>query len=404
LSAPKKGKDLSALKARLAKKAAESEGEAPAAAGADTPPPGEAAAAVPAPGEVQKPAIADIPAPGEVKKPIDIPAPGEVSKPADVPAPAAPAQRSMDIADDPMSGGSAFDPSAGLIEDVGGEIKSGGGIGLPLFAGLVGILVGAGLGWMAHKASDSRSRVDSARKKAATIEERVNKIEETRARIAMKVGEAQDALSAKEPEKAVEALSGLEPTFIELGDLFGWQMAAMDPVVIKKIFDLAEDNNSLQLDVGILKGWVAQNSEILAGRTVGPSSFVVIGSPGSPAVLAEYVAAICDDVPDPLPEDFKADSLKKCEGDAIISAKNYMVRTSIGGQVSFVPGEQAMFLIPDGQIYTYAIGATPDANAKAYFDLRMGRLNEILASMVKTKDEALEGIGNYTKDPKVDGG
>ncbi|MFO7566683.1 MAG: hypothetical protein R6X02_28830 [Enhygromyxa sp.] len=372
---------------------------------------------MPAPGEVQKPAVADIPAPGEVKKPVDIPAPGEVSKPADIPAPGevskpapAPAPAAFeapkqgDIADDPMSGGMAFDPNAGLIDDVGGEIKSGGGIGLPLFAGVIGIVIGAGLGWMGHKATDSRSRVEAARKKAATIEARVNEVEETRATIAMKIGEAQDALQAKEPEKAVEAFSGLDPTFAELGDLFGWQMAAMDPAVIKAIFQLAEANNSLQLDVGILKGWVANNSEILAGRTTGPSSFVVIRGPNGGAVLSEYVAAVCDDIPDPLPEDFKLDSLKKCEGDSIFSAKSFMVRMAIGGDVSLVPGEQAMFLIPDGPIYTYAIGATPEANAKAYFDLRMGRLNDVLANMVKLKDEALEGIGNYTNDPKVDGG
>src|SRR5690606_21190672 len=97
----------------------------------------------------------------------------------------------------------------------------------------------------------------------------------------------------------------------------------------------------------------------------------------------------------------KPDSLKKCENDDILSAKTYMVRTAIGGEISMVPGEQAMFLLPDGPIYTYAIGATPDANAKAYFDIRIGRLNEVLANMVKLKDEALEGIGNYTNDPKV---
>ncbi|HLT35025.1 MAG TPA: hypothetical protein VK034_02040, partial [Enhygromyxa sp.] len=386
------------------------------AAAADLPPPGEAAAAVPAPGEVQKPAMADIPAPGEVKKPIDIPAPGEVSKPADIPAPGevrapaptyaepAVAPKRDHIADDPMSGGSAFDPNAGLIDDVGGEIKSGGGIGLPIFAGVIGILVGVGLGWMAHKSTDSRSRVDAAKKKAAVIEAKVNSVEETRATIAMRVGEAQDALAAKEAEKAVEALSGLEPTFVELGDLFGWQMAAMDPTVIKNIFDLAEANNSLQLDVGILKGWVAANSEILAGRTGGPSSFVVIRSPSGGAILAEYVSAICADIPDPLPEGFDPNTLEKCEGDEILSAKAFLVRTAIGGETSIVPGDQAMMLIPDGPIYTYAIGATPDANAKAYFDIRMGRINEVLANMVKLKDEALEGIGNYTKDPPVDGG
>ncbi len=423
MSAPKKGKDLSALKARLAKKAAEAEGgDSPAAAApppADVPAPAAAAAAVPPPGEVQKPAApaADIPAPGEVKKPADIPAPGEVSRPVDIPAPGevrapepAPAPVGFgapppqgDIADDPLSGGVAFDPNAGLIDDVGGEIKPRGGGGLPIFAGIVGIIVGVGLGWMAHRMTDGKSRVEAARAKAKTIQEKVEEIEQTRASIAMKVGEASDALQAKEPDKAVEALDSLEPTFAELGELFGWQMAAMDPTIIKSIFDLAEANNSLQVDVGILKGWVANNKEILAGRTKGPSSFVVIQSPKGGSILAEYVAAICEDIPEELPEDFKPENLEKCEGEDIIKANAYMVRTEIGGEASLVPGTQAMLLIPDGQIYTYAIGATPDANAKVYFDIHMGRINEVLANMVKLKDTALQGISNYTDDPPVNG-
>ena len=418
MSAPKKGKDLSALKARLAKKAAESEGDSPEAAAppaADVPAPAPAAAAVPAPGEVQKPAtpVADIPAPGEVKKPVDIPAPGEVSKPVDIPAPgevsvpapapvaAAPAAAAGgDIASDPMSGGVAFDPNAGLIDDVGGDIKPKGGAGLPIFAGIIGIVVGAGLGWMGHRMTDGKSRVESAKAKAATIQAKVEEVETNRATIAMKVGEASDALQAKEADKAVEALAGLEPTFVELGDLFGWQMAAMDPVVIKQIFDLAEANNSLQLDVGILKGWVGANKDILAGRTTGPSSFVVIRGPQG-GVLAEYVSAICDEIPEEIPEGFAP---KKCEGDQFMEAKGYMVRDELGGELKMVTTEQAMFLLPSGPIYTYAIGATPEANAKAYFDIRMGRINEVLANMVKLKDEALAGIGNYTNDPPVNGG
>jgi hypothetical protein len=413
LSAPKKGKDLSALKARLAKKAAAaSEGspEAPA-----VPAPGEVKADVPAPGEVAKPA-ADIPAPGEVRKPDDIPAPGEVKKPIDIPAPgevrqpepepAAPAaaQPKGDIAADPMSGGVAFDPDAGLIDDVGGEIKGRGGAGLAIFAGLVGILVGAGLGWMGHKASDSNSRKASALKKADTIAAKVAEIEETRSKIALKIGEAQDALEAKEGDKAVAALSELEPTYVELGDLFGWQMAAMDPSVVKSIFDLAEANNALQLDVGILKGWVGANKEILAKRAQGPSSFVVIASPQGGSVLAEYVSAICDEIPVEPPEDFKPESLKKCEGEEIMKANAYMVRTEIGGNVSMVPSNQGFFLNPAGPMYTYAIGANPEANAKAYFDIRMGKLKDTMDAMVKLKDDAQAGISNYTDDPPVDGG
>ncbi|EDM77548.1 hypothetical protein PPSIR1_09600 [Plesiocystis pacifica SIR-1] len=384
------------------------------------PAPGEVkqpAADIPAPGEV-KPPVADIPAPGEVSKPADIPAPGEVSKPADIPAPgevAAPAAAAPapepepqgDIAEDPFSGGVSFDPNAGIIDDVGGEIKPKGGVGLPIFAAVIGIVVGMGLGWMAHKANDGGMRFDAAIAKAKTIEEKINEIEKTRALIALKIGDAEEALTAKKGDDAVAALDELEPTFIELGDIFGWQMAAMDPAVVKKIFDLAEANNSMQIDVGILKGWVTQYKDVLTERISGPSSYVVIANPqAGGSVLAEYVAAICEDIPDPRPEDFKPDSLKKCdkEKDDILKAKAYLVRTEIGGETRLVPGGQAFYLTPTGAMYNYAIGQSPNANAKGYFDLRMGKLKGELDAMVKLKDGALEGVANYTKNPNLDGG
>ena len=419
MSAPKKGKDLSALKARLAKKAAAADGGAPAPAPA-VPAPGEVQAAVPAPGEVKppaadipapgevKPPAADIPAPGEVKAPVDIPAPGEVLQPQPEPAPAPVAAapepaKKQDIADDPMSGGVAFDPDAGLIDDVGGEIKPRGGAGLPLFAGLVGVLVGAGLGWMGHKATDANTRVEAARKKADSISKKVTEIEENRARISLKVGEAQDAIEAKDGDKAVAALGELEATFVELGDVFGWQMAAMDPTVIKSIFDLTEASNRLQINLSILQAGVNSNKDILAGKVSGPKSFVVIQSPNGGSVLAEYVSGICDEIPEELPEGFNPDSLKKCEGEAILKANAYMVRTAIGGEVSMVPSTQAWFLNPGGPMYLYAIGASPDANAKAIFDLNMSQLKDNMDSMVKLKDQAIEGISNYTDDPPVNG-
>jgi hypothetical protein len=399
LSAPKKGKDLSALKARLAKKAAAGEGEE----GAEMPSPGEAAADIPSPGEVARPA-ADIPAPGEVRKPIDIPAPGEVYvPPAPAPAPVAAPAKPKDLGGDPMSGGAAFNPDVGLIDDNVGDIKSKSGIGLPIFAGLIGILVGAGLGWMAHKTSDLNSRKDAAIKKAETIQAKVNEIEEIRSRIALKVGEAKDNLEAKEGEKAVEVLDELEPTFVELGDLFGWQMGSMSPDVIKAIFELAEANNSLQIDVGIIKGWIANNKEILAQRAVGPSAFVVVANPSGGAILAEYVSGICDEIPEEPPEDFNPETLKKCEGEEILNAKGYMVRTEIGGPSSFVPAGQGFFLNPAGAMYMYAIGTSPDQNAKSFFDLRMGQLADRMDAMVKLKDDALNGISLYTGDPPVSG-
>jgi hypothetical protein len=324
--------------------------------------------------------------------------------PQPAPAPAPVAAKPKDLGGDPMSGGAAFDPNAGLFDDNVGEIKSKSGIGLPIFAGLIGIAVGAGLGWMAHKTTDLNARKEAAVKKAETIQAKVEEIETNRSRIALKIGEAKDNLEAKEGDKAVEVLSELEPTFTELGDLFGWQMGSMNAEVIKAIFELAEANNSLQLDVGIIKGWIAANKEILAQRAVGPSAFVVVVDPnGGGAVLAEYVSGICDEIPEEPPEDFNPETLKKCEGEEILNAKGYMVRTEIGGAPAMVPAGQGFLLNPVGPMYMYAIGTNPEANAKAYFDIRMSQLMGTMDAMVKLKDDAIAGISNYTGDPPVSG-
>ncbi len=419
MSAPKKGKDLSALKARLAKKAAKPSPEAAIPAPGEVAAPGEAAvpvpgeAAVPAPGEASVPATAavsapgtapEIPAPGEVSIPapgeVSVPAPGEAlaPEPAAAPAPA----RQADIGGDPFSGGSSFDPNAGLIDDVG-EIKSGAGLGLPIFAALVGIVIGGGLGWMGHKASDSGKRHSSAIAKAGAIEEKINEIEKNRALTALKFGDAEEAIKTKDADKAVAALDELEPTFIELSDIFGWQMASMDPKVVKNIFDLAEANNSMQLDIGILKQLLGQNKEILVGRIKGPTAFVVVLNPQGGSLLTEYVNAICEEMPDPVPEGFSVSSLKKCEGEEILNAKAYTVRMELGGEATMIPATQSFYLTPAGAMYNYAIGQNPSANAKGYFDHHMGVLKASLDGMVKTKDKALEGIANYTKNPNVDG-
>lgn len=414
MSAPKKGKDLSALKARLAKKAAAGEGGDDGAA--EVPAPGDVAAAVPAPGEVAKP-VADIPAPGEVKRP-DIPAPGEVKKPIDIPAPGqvlapepapAPAPAPVaaapkrDIAEDPMSGGVAFDPSAGLIDDVGGEIKGRSNIGLPLFAGLAGVVVGIGLGFMLHKTTDLNSRKGAAISKAEKISAKVAEIEENRSRIALAVGEAKDAIEAKDGNKAVEVLSGLEPKYVEIGELFGWQMAAMNEGVIKNIFDLAEANNRLQLDLQFAAAWTTANKDILAKTVSAPAGYVVVANPGGGVILAEYVSAICDEIPEEPPEDFNPETLKKCEGDDILNAKAYMVRTEVGGPVSMAPPGQAFYLNPVGGMYTYAIAATAEGTEKQYFDIRLAMLTENMDKMAKMSQEAADGIGNYTNDPPVSG-
>lgn len=411
MSEAKKGKDLSALKARLAKKAAAGDGPEDAA------PPPEAAAAVvaaeiqaaaaeiPAPGEVRPP-MPDIPAPGEVRKPVDIPAPGEVRRPDPVPvaAPVAakPAPRES-VSEDLFSGGRAFDPNAGVIEDVG-DVKPRSNIGLPLFAGLMGLVVGLGLGWMGHKVTDSNARVGSAKAKADEIVKKVEAIEQERGRIALKVGDAEEALNAKDGAKLATALGEINGEPIEIAELFGWQLASMDPEAVKAFMRLANGYNAMLFQAELLKALALAKADVLTAQVGGPTSYLLVKTPeGTQAVLAEKVGAICEELPEPegdTPPDYS--KLKRCgEGEAA-GATAFEVRTELKGETSIVKADQAMVLVPNA-IYTFAIGTNPNQAIVDEVMFRMAGLKKFADDLKRNSDKALEGAQALSSNPQVDG-
>jgi hypothetical protein len=413
LSEAKKGKDLSALKARLAKKAAAGDGPEDAAA------PPEAAAVVaaeiqaaavaeiPAPGEVRPP-MPDIPAPGEVRKPVDIPAPGEVRKPDPAPvavaAPVAakPAPREA-LGEDLFSGGRAFDPNAGVIEDVG-DIKPRSNLGLPMFAGVIGLVVGLGLGWMGHKVTDSNARVASAKAKADEIKAKVKLIEDERARVALKIGDAESALGEKSGEKLAAALGELNGEPIEIAELFGWQLASMDPEAVKAFLKLANGYNAMLFQAELLKALALAKTEVLTAQVGGPTTYILVKTPeGTQAVLAEKVSAICEEIPEPegeTPPDYA--KLKRCgEGEAA-GATAYEVRTELGGATSVVKADQVMVLVPN-PIYSFAIGTNPDKAIVDEVMFRMGSLKKFADDLKRSSDKAAEGAEALSSDPQVDG-
>jgi hypothetical protein len=409
LSEPKKGKDLSALKARLAKKAATGDGpdDAPAppeaAAAIDVPPPGEVRAAVaniPAPGEV-RPAMPDIPAPGEVRKPFDIPAPGEVRRPDPAPV-AAPAGRDA-ISEDLFSGGRAFDPNAGVIDDVG-EIKARSNMGLPIFAGLIGIVVGLGLGWMGHKVIDSTARVNSAKAKGAEIAERVASIEEARAKVALKIGDAEEAIIAKDGAKMSEALLELNDEPVDVADLFGWQMATMDPEAVKAFLRLANGYNSMIFQAGFIKAIAETKKEVLTAQVGGPASYVTVRmSEGNQVVMAENVSAVCAEIPEAVegaePVDYS--KLERCKDD-ISGATAFEIRTEPGGPTSYAAADSVSLLVPNG-IYTFAIGTNPDKIVVEDVMFRIGTLKKLADDLKRSSEKAAEGAAGLSDDPQVDG-
>jgi hypothetical protein len=377
LSAPKKGKDLSALKARLAKKAK---------------PAGEEAAPVPAPGEViEQPAA---PPPSEVETqaaPAEVPPPGEVAAaPAPEPAaaPAAPKEET------PFGGGASFDPSAGIIDDAGVDVKPRKNTGLTILVALGGIAFGTAIGWLAQKGVDTSARVESAKAKGGEMFQEVSRLKDVRAKISMGMEDVKKA-TAEDPKKGAEALTALltenfggdQPTEDKL---FGWQLASMHPRSINAIFSFYTRYTVLQMALVDLASHMQANAAVLA-ENAGPARFAVINK-NTGAVLVEYVKPICN-----LEE--KAPCAEGKEGEAV----GYEIRETLGGPTAVVPTEQATPLLPEGPMFKYAFGDKPERNASIKYARLMSAVESQLEEMSKVEKRALSSLEAYVGDPTVDG-
>lgn len=402
MSAPKKGKDLSALKARLAKKAAQaSGGDEPAAAPAETsasPSQDAPAAAEAAPEPTPEPEAAapvaeEAAAPAAEPEPEAAPAAAEPT-PAPVeesPVAAAPAQSTGGA---PFGGGAAFDPNDGLINDGLGDVapkKSGGLLAVVAAAALA---VGGLGGYLAGTASGKSKLIESGKKKGRDMAGEVQRLDETRKRIALQLKDASSAL-AKDPKKGAEALTkvltdNVSSKYPKVEKLFGWQLAALDGAAIKRVFALYKDANDLTLDMGTLAAFVNQNAKVLTEGANGPSTFAIMTNKKG-AVMVEVVRLLCD-----------LEKKTPCGKGEASKAQGYEIRETLGGPTAVVGSDKAQLLLPDGPIYRYAIGETPQNNARQEFGRLFRKVNKRLEKMNKDGKKALEAVQQFTDNPNID--
>ena len=400
----KPGTDLAALKARLAKKTGK--------AAPSVPPPGQPAEPpaqdVPPPGQASEPAPAaeDVPPPGHVAEaesaaPVDVPPPGHVAEPpppADVPPPghvAEPPPEPAPAQDEPFGGGTAFDPSAGVI-DVGGDITAKSNRGLMAVVAVAGIGFGAMVGYLLHQISSKKEFVEVGRKKGAEMHAEVKQVADARKTVALQIKDIK-ALAQQDPKKAAAQIQSLLAETFEkhpkVDTLFGWQLAAVHPTGVKKVFDLYEDANGLKSDLMYLAGFLEQYGDAI--KSGGPAMFGVFANEKG-AKLVELVQPLCD-----------LETKKPCEGKQAAKAVGYLVRESIGAEPVPVPrgvgDKQVVPLVPDGQIFNYAIGMEPNKNAKVVFNSLMRRIDARLENMAKAEKIALTALKNYAENPTVDG-
>jgi len=404
LTPPKKpGTDLSALKARLAKKAAGDAAPAPAAPkpSAGIPAPGQAPpkpkANIPAPGQAPAPKPkADIPAPGQVqaKPKIDIPAPGEVSKPQPAAAPA-PAPAQPKAAGDAFAGGvSGFDPNEGLIADVGGDFPTKSNKGIVVIAAVAALLFGVGLGWIGNTISSKGTLVESGKKKGADMLSEVQQVADLRKKISLKMEDLAKKMATDPKAGAAELKELNESTFEQhpkIDSLFGWQLAAVHKAGIIKTFELYEEANGLKTDLSYLATFVENYSDALKEGS-GPRVFAIKFEKGN-AIIVARVGAICGEA--------------ACEAGSEGSATALQIIDKVGGEpVTAAIGTedgQVMPVSPSGGMYGYIIGLKPENNASAVFGSLLKRVQERLEAMNTAESRALKALKNYSDDPDVDG-
>lgn len=411
MNAPKKpGTDLSALKARLAKKdagaAAPPAAAEPAAAAAPKGPPARPAikkppapADLPGPGET---APIDIPPPGEVAAPVDIPPPGEVAPPpqpvAAAPVAAAAPDRRKAIDDGTPFGTSvgSFDPNAGLIGGADlGDVPSKGNRGIVIMAAVGALAFGVALGWIGNSITSKGEIKAVAMRKGGDMYNEAAKVSDMRKGISLKIDELQKQVAA-DPAKGADELVNLLKTNFEkspkVDDLFGWQLAGIGPEGIRRTFDLYEEANGLKLDLGYLAGFVTANAGALKDNG-GPRLLAIKFKKDGSAVLVERGEPVCGEEACPDGKD----------GDAT----GYQIREAVNQEFAVAQkgtGEgQVLPLSADTQIYQYIVGQNPENNAKAVAASLFAKVKARLEEMSKAENRALKALKSYSEDPNIDG-
>ena len=401
MSSPKKpGTDLSALKAKLAKKGPEQAAPAapaPAAAAPAAPAPA-AKADIPAPGEkAAPPPKPDVPAPGKAAPAIDLPAPGEVRKAAPAPAPAAAAPapaKPAGPAGAAFGGGASFDPNDGLIADVGGDLPSRGNKGIVVMAAVGALVFGIAIGWIGNNITSKGALVAVGKAKGADMLKEVQAVSDMRKSISLAMEEIPKKIEA-DPKAGAQAIKDLNAANFEkapkVDNLFGWQLAAVHPVGIKKVFELYEEANGLRTDLAFLANFVDSYAAALKEGS-GPRRFAVKFAKGGKALLVAVEGGVCGDSPCDL-------------GDKGLTGLS--IRETVNGEPASVglgtdEGE-AVLVDAEGQMYGYVIGLRPENYAASAYAGLFGRVKGRLEEMATAEKRALKALANYSENPDVDG-
>lgn len=314
---------------------------------------------------------------------------------------ASPAPAMRPDPDDPFGGGAgSFDPTEGLLD--AGDVQPRGSKGLVVFAALLAAVVGGIAGWQGRSILEKNDKKEIASNKGEQMVSEVQQVADVRKGVSLAMEDLEKKI-ATDPAAASDEISSLLAEEFDkhpkIDALFGWQLASITPQGVKRTFDLYDEANRLQLDLGYLARFLQENADALEGAG-GPTLFAVVFK-GDSVQMVEAIAPLCGESAE------NPEGLKPCEGSSSSNAVAYQVRTSIGGEPVVVPRGtekgQAMLLVPEGQIYNYAVGLEPAKNA---MKMRIGMVERVkarLEAMAKAEKVALEALQKYAEDPNVDG-
>ncbi len=378
MAAPNKpGKDLSALKAKLAKKADDAAAPAPATAAE----PAEQAAA---PAEYADEAPQAAPS---YEAPQAASAPSYEAEPAQVAA--APVAAAAPAAREEMpfsASGAAFDPNEGLIAD-GGEIKARSNVGIVIAAAIAAFAGGIGVGSLWNTASSTQAKLAGAKKWAEERAPEIEKIKSARVKIATGL-EAATAQIGQDPAKASEAFAALTASAAEIGrvdPLFSPHMGSMPKGPLSSVFNLFEEANAVQFRLNLMKNYVDIFGKAVAAdanKITGPFAIVV---DGKSAKLVQITGVVCGEDPT---------AGTACEAGKEQEATGCSVIDEIGGTAKGVPLDLCLTL-QTNSFHNAIIGESPANLALQNFQAISIDLNEHMESMAKYEAAALEGLTKY---------
>jgi hypothetical protein len=368
----------------------------------EIPPPGQVHVPmhdVPPPGYMSEPAMHDVPPPGHAHHGMrDIPPPG-MQMQAPVQAMPMPSQHGGGYGSSTSMGSmGGFDPDAGVI-DSGPEIKPRGNKGLMMVAAVGAMAVGAMVGWLGHTITSKRERIDQGRAKGEKMVEQVAAVSEARKSVSLAMEDLKKDIAqdpAGSADKVTALLTGDLEKQPQLSEMFGWQLASVDPGGVKATFQLYQELSELQANLRVLANFLTTYGSIM--KVGGPSLFgITFTADGGRLVI--ITKGLCGEAID------KPDTLKPCAED-VSKAIAFEIQ-EFGSEPKVVPrgtGEnQAVLLVPDGTVYQYAVGLEPGKNAANLYKVMIGRVDENLTEMNGAEEKALAALSKYAEDPNVDG-